>query len=99
MPDELMGRVGATGRLIALGAGPLGAVFGGWLAHVAGLRAPFIVGAGILASMTIVAARLTNNARIEAALAEAAARRERERKQERETKAAESEAVPAIAAV
>src|SRR5207248_5374350 len=29
VPDELMGRVGATGRLIALCAGPLGAVFGG----------------------------------------------------------------------
>jgi MFS family permease len=78
VPDELMGRVGATGRLIALGAGPLGAVFGGWLAHVAGLRAPFIVGGCILAAMTVLAARLTNNARIEAALAEAADRRERE---------------------
>jgi MFS family permease len=93
VPDELMGRVGATGRLIALGAGPLGAVFGGWLAHVAGLRAPFIVGAGILASMTIVAARLTNNARIEAALAEAAERRERD------ARVAESGAMPAVAAV
>jgi len=93
VPDELMGRVGATGRLVALGAGPLGAVFGGWLAHVAGLRAPFIVGAGILASMTIVAARLTNNARIEAALAEAAERRERD------ARVAESGAMPAVAAV
>ena len=98
VPDELMGRVGATGRLIALGAGPLGAVFGGWLAHVAGLRAPFIVGAGILASMTVIAARLTSNARIEAALAEAAARREREREREpeREAERAESGAMSAI---
>ncbi|GAA1950954.1 MFS transporter [Catenulispora subtropica] len=78
VPDELMGRVGATGRLIALGTGPLGAVFGGWLAHVYGLRTPFIVGGCILATMTAVVARLTNNARIEAALAEAAARRELE---------------------
>lgn len=78
VPDELMGRVGATGRLIALGGGPLGAMFGGWLAHEFGLRTPFLVGAGILAAMTILAARLTNNARIEAALAEAAERRERE---------------------
>ena len=75
VPDELMGRVGATARLIALGAGPLGALFGGWLAHVAGLRAPFVVGAGILGAMVIVAARLTSNSRIDAALAEAAARR------------------------
>lgn len=79
VPDELMGRVGATGRLIALGAGPVGAVFGGWLAHVAGLRAPFIVGAGVLAVMAVVAARLTSNKRIEAALAEAAERRDQER--------------------
>jgi MFS family permease len=78
VPDHLMGRVGATGRLIALCAGPLGAVFGGWLAHVAGLRAPFIVGAAFLASMTVVAARLTSNKRIEAAVAEAAERRARE---------------------
>ncbi|WP_194893953.1 MFS transporter [Catenulispora pinisilvae] len=78
VPDHLMGRVAATARLIALCAGPAGAVFGGWLAHVAGLRAPFILGAGILMSMTVVAARLTSNKRIEAALAEAAERRERE---------------------
>ncbi|MFB8183149.1 MFS transporter [Streptomyces sp. NPDC055966] len=92
VPDELMGRVGATARLIALCAGPLGALFGGWLAHVAGLRAPFIMGAGILASMTIVAARMTNNTQIEVGLAEAKARREREeRAQEQAAKAAASE--------
>ena len=89
VPDHLMGRVAATGRLINLSAGPLGAVFGGWLAHVAGLRAPFIVGAGILAAMAVVAARMTSNKRIEAALAEAAGRRERE--------AAEGEQATAVA--
>jgi MFS family permease len=71
VPDELMGRVGATARLIALSAGPLGAVFGGWLAHVAGLRAPFICGAAVLATMAVMAARLTSNKRIAAALAAA----------------------------
>jgi MFS family permease len=71
VPDELMGRVGATGRLIALSAGPLGAVFGGWLAHVAGLRAPFLFGAAVLAAMIVVAARLTSNKRIAAELAAA----------------------------
>ena len=84
VPDHLMGRVAATARLIALCAGPVGAVFGGWLAHVAGLRAPFIVGAGILLAMTVVAARLTSNKRIEAALAEAAERREREAREDAE---------------
>ncbi len=76
VPDELMGRVGAAARLTALSAGPVGALFGGWLAHVAGLRAPFLAGAGILVLMAALAARLTSNKRIDAALAEAARERE-----------------------
>jgi MFS family permease len=72
VPGELMGRVAATARLVAFSSGPLGAVFGGWLAHAAGLRAPFVAGAGILTAMTVVAARLTSNRRIATALAEAA---------------------------
>lgn len=88
VPDHLMGRVAATGRLISLSAGPLGALFGGWLAQVAGLRAPFVAGAGILAAMTVVAARLTSNKRIEEALAAAAERRaQEEREAEPETAA------------
>ena len=71
VPDELMGRVAAATRLTALSAGPLGALLGGWLAHVAGLRAPFVAGAGVLVVMAFVAARLTSNSRIDAALAEA----------------------------
>jgi MFS family permease len=78
VPDHLMGRVASMGRLIAYSAGPVGALFGGWLATVAGLRAPFIAGAGILAAMTLVVARLTSNKQIEAALAEAAERRAQE---------------------
>jgi MFS family permease len=76
VPDELMGRVGAAARLTALSAGPVGALFGGWLAHVAGLRAPFLVGSGILVLMAGLAARLTSNKRIDAALAEATRERE-----------------------
>lgn len=75
VPDELMGRVTAASRLTAMSAGPIGALFGGWLGHVAGLRAPFLVGAGILVLMTALAARLTSNRRIDAALAEAARKR------------------------
>ena len=66
-----MGRVGAIARLIALSAGPLGAMVGGWLAHVAGLRAPFVFGAAVLTAMAAIAARLTSNKRIAAALAAA----------------------------
>ena len=76
VPDELMGRVGAAARLTALSAGPVGALFGGWLAHVAGLRAPFLAGAVVLTLMSCLAARLTSNKRIDAALAEAARLRE-----------------------
>jgi MFS family permease len=72
VPDELMGRVAAASRLTALSAGPIGALSGGWLAHLAGLRAPFLAGAGILALVSCLAARLTSNKRIDAALAEAA---------------------------
>ncbi|MFC1437593.1 MFS transporter [Streptacidiphilus sp. N1-10] len=72
VPDELMGRVGAAARLIAMSAGPIGALSGGWLAHFAGLRAPFLAGAGILVLMACLAARLTSNSRIDAALAESA---------------------------
>ena len=72
VPDELMGRVGAASRLTAYSAGPIGALFGGWLAHLAGLRAPFLAGAGILVLMACLAARTTGNRRIDAALAEAA---------------------------
>ncbi|MBW1598382.1 MFS transporter [Streptomyces sp. JJ38] len=78
VPDELMGRVGAATRLTAMSAGPIGALAGGWLAHVAGLRAPFLVGSGVLVVMTLFAARLTSNKRINAALAEAARMRETE---------------------
>ncbi|WP_232248485.1 MFS transporter [Streptacidiphilus rugosus] len=71
VPDELMGRVSAAARLTGYSAGPVGALFSGWLAHVAGLRAPFLAGAAILAVMSVLAARLTSNARVDAALAQA----------------------------
>ncbi|QMU74130.1 MFS transporter [Streptacidiphilus sp. P02-A3a] len=76
VPDELMGRVTAVSRLTAMSAAPLGALFGGWLAHLVGLRAPFLVGAGVLVLMTGVAARLTSNKRIDDALVKAARVRE-----------------------
>jgi len=74
VPARLMGRVGAASRLVAISAGPVGAVLGGWLASVAGLRAPYLAAAGVLAVMTVVVAGMTSNRRIEAALAAAAAR-------------------------
>ncbi len=46
-PEHLLGRVSATYRLVTSGMDPLGALAGGVLAHVVGLRAPFLV-AGVL---------------------------------------------------
>jgi MFS family permease len=71
IPTDLAGRVGAARRLMALGAAPVGALLGGWLATGAGLRAPFLVGAALLASTALLSVTLTSNKRIEAALANA----------------------------
>jgi MFS family permease len=57
VPDGLLGRVTSAFRLVNYGAGPLGAVGAGALAQVAGLRAPFLAGAGIALVMVGVTAR------------------------------------------
>lgn len=47
IPTELFGRVNSAYRWIGTGSLALGAVIGGQVAHIAGLRAPFFVGAAI----------------------------------------------------
>ncbi|WP_239154638.1 MFS transporter [Amycolatopsis sp. FDAARGOS 1241] len=69
VPARLMGRVGAASRLVALSAGPLGAILGGWLASGAGLRAPYVAGGVVLLTMTAVTMSMTSNAKVKAALA------------------------------
>jgi MFS family permease len=76
VPDELMGRVGAAGRLISWGTFPLGAVLGGWIAEAIGLRAQFIICGALLTGMSVVVGTMTNNRIVEARLAEAARLRE-----------------------
>lgn len=76
VPDELMGRVGAAGRLISWGTYPLGAVLGGWIAETVGLRAPFIICGVLLAGTSILVGTMTSNRIVEARLAEAASLRE-----------------------
>ncbi|WP_232247444.1 MFS transporter [Kitasatospora azatica] len=71
IPAELAGRVGATRRLMAVGAAPIGALLGGWLATAAGLRAPFLAGAVLLASTAVLSLTLASNRRISEALAAA----------------------------
>ncbi|MFE9422907.1 MFS transporter [Kitasatospora sp. NPDC006697] len=69
IPTALAGRVAAARRLLSLGAAPVGALLGGWLATAAGLRAPFVAGSVLLAATALLALTLTSNRRIEAALA------------------------------
>jgi MFS family permease len=47
VPDRLLGRIMAAYRFIAYGAFPIGALAGGAIAGVAGLRAPFAFGAAL----------------------------------------------------
>jgi hypothetical protein len=51
VPDELLGRVNSAYRMIGWGMIPLGALAGGFVAQLGGLRAPFLVagiGRGVL---------------------------------------------------
>lgn len=63
-PDELRGRVSSVSRMFAWGSQPLGALLGGAVASVFGLRAPFFVAA--VAWLVLFAATVTivNNASI-----------------------------------
>lgn len=47
VPDRLLGRIMAAYRFIAYGAFPIGALLGGAIADVAGLRAPFLFGGAL----------------------------------------------------
>jgi MFS family permease len=53
VPDHLLGRVMASYRVIAYGAMPLGALLGGVVAGAFGLRAPFVVGAVLVAALLV----------------------------------------------
>jgi len=47
-PDRLLGRITSATRLVGLGAAALGALLGGLVADLAGLRAPFVVASAAL---------------------------------------------------
>jgi MFS family permease len=55
VPNEMLGRVNSAYRMAGWGLMPVGAVAGGLVAHVAGLRAPYVV-AGLLCGITTLAA-------------------------------------------
>jgi Na+/melibiose symporter-like transporter len=66
VPDYLLGRVTAAMRLIGAGALPIGAAFGGVIAGLLGLRAPFLLAASGFLLVSIFGASTINNASIAA---------------------------------
>ena len=55
VPGHLLGRVNSVYRMLGWGLMPVGALAGGFVAHAAGLRAPYVV-AGILCAVSVLAA-------------------------------------------
>ena len=55
VPAHLLGRVNSVYRMLGWGLMPVGALAGGFVAHAAGLRAPYIV-AGLLCGLSLLAA-------------------------------------------
>jgi MFS family permease len=53
VPAHLLGRVNSVYRMLGWGLMPVGALAGGFVAHAAGLRAPYLV-AGILCALSVV---------------------------------------------
>jgi MFS family permease len=71
IPDRLMGRVVSAFRLVGFGAIPLGAVLGGMLGWMFGLRAPFLFGAATLVVMALLVPPVLNTRSVAAARAQA----------------------------
>jgi len=55
VPSRLLGRVNSVYRMLGWGLMPLGALAGGFVAHAAGLRAPYVA-AGVLCALAMLAA-------------------------------------------
>ena len=55
VPAPLLGRVNSVYRMLGWGLMPVGALAGGFVAHAAGLRAPYIA-AGIICGLSLLAA-------------------------------------------
>jgi MFS family permease len=71
LPDQLIGRVISAYRLISLGTGPLGAILGGVLGRMLGVRAPFLLTGLILVPMAVLALPVVNTRTVQAARAQA----------------------------
>jgi MFS family permease len=73
LPDELIGRVVSAYHFISMGTGPLGALLGGVLGRMLGLRAPFLLTGLILVPMALLALPVVNTRTVQAARVEASA--------------------------
>ena len=63
VPDQLRGRVNSVYFLFDLGGAALGTLLGGGLASILGITAPFLLGSGAVAVLTLAAwPRLTPDA-------------------------------------
>jgi MFS family permease len=67
VPDRLMGRVVGAIRLVGFGTIPVGALLGGVVGRALGLRAPFLLGAAVLAVGALAAAPVITTAAVTAA--------------------------------
>src|SRR5262245_54969342 len=67
VPDHLTGRVVSAFRMLAYSAMPLGAVLGGVVGRALGLRAPFLLGAAVLAVTGVLVLPVVNDRTIQAA--------------------------------
>lgn len=71
VPDAVMGRVVASGRVVAYGSAPVGALLGGLVADRAGVAAPFPVAAAIMVVAALVAGAGLSSSAVGRARAEA----------------------------
>jgi len=67
VPAELLGRVTAVYRMIALGAFTVGGLGGGLLAREFGLAAPFLAGSAAMTVTAIVVLPVLSNRKLRAA--------------------------------
>ncbi len=72
IPDHLLGRVNSAYRLLAWGTQPIGALLGGVVAELFGLRAVFIV-AGLMVVLLLLARAVITEQALDAAESESAA--------------------------
>ena len=58
IPTDMFGRVHGARRTLVWGLGPIGAVIGGWVASVGGLRMPILLGGGLALVLTLLNMRM-----------------------------------------